>query len=66
MAIMGFDADTKRMYLKECYEGVSKAAVLDHMGFAVDVSRARTITPPSTEELSILRERCDPQRLILG
>jgi glutaconate CoA-transferase, subunit B len=66
MAIMGFDADTKRMYLKECFEGVSKAAILDNMGFEVDVSRAQTIAPPSTEELSILRERCDPQRLILG
>jgi glutaconate CoA-transferase, subunit B len=54
------------MYLRGCFEGVSKAAILDNMGFAVDVSRARTITPPSTEELSILRERCDPQRLILG
>jgi glutaconate CoA-transferase subunit B len=66
MAVMGFDDDTRRMYLKGCFDGVSKAAILDNMGFAVDVSRARTIAPPSTVELEILRERCDPQRLILG
>jgi glutaconate CoA-transferase subunit B len=66
MAVMGFDADTQKMYLRGCFEGVSKATILDNMGFAVDVSRARTITPPSTEELAILRERCDPQRLILS
>jgi glutaconate CoA-transferase subunit B len=65
MAIMGFDADTKKMYLKGCFEGISKAEVLHNMGFAVDVSRARDIAPPSTEELAILREKCDPQRLIL-
>jgi glutaconate CoA-transferase subunit B len=66
MAIMGFDADTRKMYLKGCFDGVNKAEILANMGFEVDVSRAQPITPPSVEELSILREKCDPQRLILG
>jgi glutaconate CoA-transferase subunit B len=44
----------------------AKDEVLDNMGFAVDVSQAAPIAPPSAEELAILREKCDPQRLILG
>ena len=66
MAIMGFDADTRQMYLKGCFEGVDKETVLENMGFAVDTSRAAPVPPPSAEELAILRETCDPQRLILG
>ena len=66
MAIMGFDDTTRKMYLKGCFPGVTKEDALNNMGFEVDVSRARAVTPPSAEELSILRQRCDPQRLILG
>ena len=33
--------------------------------FEVDVKRATEATPPSEQELVILREKCDPQRLIL-
>jgi glutaconate CoA-transferase subunit B len=66
MAIMGFDAGTRQMYLKGCFEGVSKETVLENMGFAVDVSRAVPVPPPSAQELAILRDKCDPQRLILG
>jgi glutaconate CoA-transferase subunit B len=35
------------------------------MGFVVDTSRAEAVPPPSTEEVEILREKCDPQLLIL-
>ena len=66
MAVMGFDEQSKQMFLQGCFQGVSKADVLDNMGFAVDTSRATEIEPPSAEELAILREKCDPQRLILG
>jgi glutaconate CoA-transferase subunit B len=66
LAAMGFDPDSKKMFLKGCFDGVSKDEVLDNMGFAVDVSQAAPIAPPSAEELAILREKCDPQRLILG
>jgi glutaconate CoA-transferase subunit B len=65
-AVMGFDAHSKQMYLRECFPGVTSEEVLDHMGFAVDVGRAVPIEPPTEKELVILRERCDPQRLILG
>jgi glutaconate CoA-transferase, subunit B len=65
MAVMRFDDETKEMYLAGCYPGITPDRVLDNMEFKVDVSRTRKEEPPSPEELKILREKCDPQRLIL-
>jgi len=65
MAVMRFDDATKEMYLAGYYPGVTKEAVLENMEFAVDVSRAEEVEPPTENELTILREKCDPQRLIL-
>lgn len=66
MAIMGFDDTDHRMFLKAVYPGVPVADVVDHMGFGIDVSRVVSGSPPSEEELRILRTICDPQKLILG
>ena len=66
MALMGFDADTGKMFLDQYYPGMTPQKILDNMGFEVDVSRAVELDPPTEEELVILREKCDPQRLILG
>jgi glutaconate CoA-transferase, subunit B len=66
MAIMGFDSDSKEMFLKGCFPGISPQGVQDCMEFEVDTSRAIEVEPPSKDELRILREVCDPQRLILA
>jgi glutaconate CoA-transferase subunit B len=66
MAIMGFDEDTREMYLKGVYPGISPQTVLENMSFEVDVSRCEEVKSPSSEELQVLRQACDPQRLILG
>ena len=66
MAVMAFDDTTREMYLMAVFPGIAPAQVLDHMEFKVDISRAQTFAPPSAAELAILREKCDPQRLILG
>jgi glutaconate CoA-transferase subunit B len=66
LAVMGFDGRTREMFLQGCYPGVSPEQILENMSFEVDVSRSREVAPPSKEELHILREICDPQRLILG
>ena len=65
MGIMRFDEKTKEMYLGGHYRGIAPRDILDNMQFAVDTTRAREITPPSDQELKILREQCDPQQLIL-
>ncbi len=66
MAVMGFDDHSREMFLQGFYPGVSPQQILDNMSFEVDISRAREVSPPSTQELRVLREVCDPQRLILG
>ena len=66
LAVMGFDEHTRRMFLQGCYPGVSPQQVCDNTSFTVDISRNRDVAPPSAEELRILRDVCDPQRLILG
>jgi glutaconate CoA-transferase subunit B len=65
-AVMGFDAETREMYLKYFYPGITPREILDNMAFEADITRAAAMPPPSPEELDILRNRCDPQRLILG
>lgn len=66
MAILAFAAGSREMYLKEYFPGITPADVLDNMGFSVDISRAIEATPPSERELTVLRDVCDPQKLILG
>ncbi len=66
MATMGFDETTKEMYLTGFFPGITPKNILDNMGFDMDVSRAKEVAPPTDFELKILREKCDPQRLILG
>ena len=66
MATMRFDENTKEMYLDGYYNGITPKKILANMGFGIDISRAHEIPPPSADELRILREVCDPQRLILG
>ncbi len=66
LGVMKFEAESRRMYLSEYYPGVTPAQVAENTGFALDVSRAKEAVPPSTEELTILRQDVDPQRLILG
>jgi glutaconate CoA-transferase subunit B len=62
---MKFDEKTKEMYLSEYYPGISVEKIIENTGFEIDVSRAVESIPPSEEELRVLREEVDPQRLIL-
>lgn len=66
LCLLRFDDESKRMYLAERYPGVTDAMVIEHTGFEIDVSRAVEAEPPSADELRILRDEVDPQRLILG
>jgi len=66
LGIMRFDRASRRMFLDSCYPGVAPEQILENMGFNVDTENAYTAKPPTRAELEILRQRCDPQRLILG
>ncbi|HKK90471.1 MAG TPA: CoA-transferase [Desulfobacteraceae bacterium] len=65
MGVMKFDETTKEMYLHGFYPGITPEEILEKMEFSVDTSRAEEIIPPTDEELYLLREKCDSQRLIL-
>ncbi|MBF0388755.1 MAG: ketoacid-CoA transferase [Desulfamplus sp.] len=65
LGVMRFDDTTKEMYLSGVYPGVTPQKILDNMEFNVDISRVKEEIPPSEEELRLLRDKCDNQRLIL-
>lgn len=65
LGVMKFDETTKAMYLAETYPGVAPAQVAEDTGFEIDISRSTETAPPEENELKILREDVDPQRLIL-
>lgn len=65
MGTMRFDDNTKEMYLSGYYPGITPEDILEKMEFSVDISRAKEAIPPTAKELRLLREECDPQRLIL-
>jgi glutaconate CoA-transferase, subunit B len=65
LCIMRFHETTREMYLSEVYPGVSPDQVRENTGFPLDISRAVEANPPTHEELRVLREEVDPQRLIL-
>ncbi len=64
MGILRFDPDSKRMYLSGCYQGITPEMIEAKTGFVIETSQAIPVPPPTAEELTILRTRCDPQRLI--
>jgi len=66
MGVMKFDELSKEMYLAEYYPGIAPEKIAQNTGFPIDISRALPFDPPTDEELRILRDEVDPQRLILG
>ena len=65
MGIMGFDDKSKEMFLRGYYPGISPGKILENMEFNIDISRAKKVDAPTLDELTLLREKCDPQGLIL-
>ena len=65
LGVMKFHETTREMYLAEYYPGITVDKIVENTGFLVDTSRAVEAAPPTAEELRILREEVDPQKLIL-
>jgi len=64
-ALLRFDETSKEMCLARYYPGTTPEEVQAHTGFPLDLSRAAPLDQPTAEELRILRQEVDPQRLIL-
>jgi glutaconate CoA-transferase subunit B len=65
MGVLRFHDDTKEMYLDRYYPGISPLEIQDSTGFPIDTHNAKLLDPPTAQELRVLRQEVDPQRLIL-
>jgi glutaconate CoA-transferase subunit B len=66
MGVIRFWADTKSPYLASYHPGLSADRVAAETGFALDVDSASVTAPPTAEELRILRDLVDPERVFLS
>jgi len=66
LAILGYEPQSKRMQLLATQPGVSVEQVLDSTGFELLLAEAvETNPPPTAEELRVLREEVDRDRLYI-
>jgi glutaconate CoA-transferase, subunit B len=66
-AIFGFHPETKRMMLLSIHPGNSLEDILATMDFKPEIMEPLPITePPSKEQLRLIREDIDPQRMYMG
>lgn len=64
--VYGFTKTTHQMILQEVYPGVALKDVKDNIGWEVKVgARLKTTVPPTPEELRIIRQDLDPDRIHL-
>jgi glutaconate CoA-transferase subunit B len=63
--VMRFRLDTKEMYLASYHPGLTPQAVAGDTGFPLDTEGALVTAAPTYEELRILREVVDPERVFL-
>jgi glutaconate CoA-transferase, subunit B len=66
-AIFGFEPETKQMMLISIHPGNTLEDVLGTMGFAPVIPQVVPFTePPNEEQLRLIREVIDPQRMYMG
>lgn len=63
--VMRFRPGTKVMYLAGYHPGLTAQAVADDTGFPLDIEGAKETAAPTLQELQILREIVDPERIFL-
>ena len=66
LAVLDFDPESRRMRLKATHPGVSVEDVVAATGFELIIpDQVEVNPPPSLEELRLLREEIDPERLYI-
>jgi glutaconate CoA-transferase subunit B len=65
-AVMRFRPDSKAMYLLSYHPGLTAQAVADDTGFPLEIEGATETPAPTQEELHILRDLVDPERIFLN
>jgi glutaconate CoA-transferase subunit B len=64
-AVMRFRPDSRTMYLASYHPGLSARAVAEDTGFPLDITQAVETPIPTADELRVLREVVDPERVFL-
>jgi glutaconate CoA-transferase subunit B len=65
MGVMRFRPDSKEMYLESYHPGLTPQAVEAETGFPLDTSQAVETPTPIEQELHILRQVVDPEKVFL-
>jgi len=65
LGIMRFHNETKRMYLAEYFPGISIEQIEENTSFEMDLSQAVEAKAPTKEVLDILKNKVDPQRIMI-
>lgn len=66
MGVMRFRPSTKEIYLASYHPGLSPETLAENTGFPLDIEGAVQTPVPTPEELRILREQVDPERIFLN
>ena len=64
--VIRFRESEKSMYVSDYFPGCDVRSIAEDTGFELDISQARKIRPPGPEELRILREEVDSEKLIIS
>jgi len=66
-AIFGFHPETKQMMLLSIHPGIKLEDVLSTIGFRPFIPQEVPVTePPTAEQLRLIREEIDPERMYMG
>ena len=67
LGVMGFHGESKEMMLLSVHPGVSVEDVIENTGFKLIIpEKVGQTTPPTIEELKLLREEIDPTGIVIG
>jgi len=67
LGVMKFDESSREMYVETYFDdlGVTVDDIRQMTEFDIDLSRARPMEPPTAEELTVLREKVDPEGIYM-
>jgi glutaconate CoA-transferase subunit B len=63
--VIRFREDDKSMFISEYFRGCDPKTISEDTGFELDTSRAKEMEDPTLQELRILRNEVDPDKLII-
>ena len=67
LGVMGFHPETKEMMLPNVHPGVKVDDVVENTSFKLIIpENVSTTSPPTSEELQLLREEIDPSGIVIG